>query len=129
MRWRKMWFHSCFVTFLLLIVLDGSDTIVKATGEESSEENLKKRVFVQEMDASNFLKKQEKRSARFTDEVNAKNRLLLTADEEEQRNEFENFTEEEHDEQDERSREQIEQWLEDHYDGLSPPSLYDWPMV
>ncbi|XP_042323059.1 unique cartilage matrix-associated protein isoform X2 [Sceloporus undulatus] len=62
-------------------------------------------------------------------------RQMLAADEqrreyyEEQRNEFENFVEEERDEQDERSREQIEQWREYHYDGLYPPYQYNRHIV
>ncbi|XP_021552449.1 unique cartilage matrix-associated protein isoform X3 [Neomonachus schauinslandi] len=57
------------------------------------------------------------------------NRQKLRADElqreyyEEQRNEFENFVEEQNDEQEERSREAIEQWRQWHYDGLYPSYL------
>uniref|UniRef100_A0A8C5NBB4 Unique cartilage matrix-associated protein n=1 Tax=Gouania willdenowi TaxID=441366 RepID=A0A8C5NBB4_GOUWI len=57
----------------------------------------------------------------------AEQRQVLAADErmrefhEEKRNEFESFAEEEHDEQDERSRESGEQWREFHYDGMNPP--------
>ncbi|KAB0382980.1 hypothetical protein FD755_004897, partial [Muntiacus reevesi] len=59
------------------------------------------------------------------------NRQKLRADElrreyhEEQRNEFENFVEEQNDEQEERSRETIEQWRQWHYDGLYPSYLYN----
>uniref|UniRef100_A0A8D0C416 Unique cartilage matrix-associated protein n=1 Tax=Salvator merianae TaxID=96440 RepID=A0A8D0C416_SALMN len=62
-------------------------------------------------------------------------RRTLAADEEsreyheEQRDEFENFVEEERSEQDERSREQVEQWREYHYDGLYPPYLYNRHIV
>ncbi|XP_012516389.1 PREDICTED: unique cartilage matrix-associated protein [Propithecus coquereli] len=61
----------------------------------------------------------------------AENRQKLRADElrrehfEEQRNESENFVEEQNDEQDERSREAVEQWRQWHYDGLHPPYLYN----
>ncbi|XP_036999460.2 unique cartilage matrix-associated protein isoform X4 [Artibeus jamaicensis] len=61
----------------------------------------------------------------------AEDRQKLRADElrreyhEEQRNEFENFAEEQNDEQEERSREAIEQWRQWHYDGLYPPYLYN----
>ncbi|XP_032329594.1 unique cartilage matrix-associated protein [Camelus ferus] len=44
---------------------------------------------------------------------------------EEQRNESENFAEEQNDEQEERSREPIEQWRQWHYDGLYPSYLYN----
>uniref|UniRef100_A0AAR2K6L3 Unique cartilage matrix-associated protein n=1 Tax=Pygocentrus nattereri TaxID=42514 RepID=A0AAR2K6L3_PYGNA len=58
-------------------------------------------------------------------------RQRLAADErkreyhEEQRNEFESYAEEEHDEQDERTREKTEQWREFHYDGLDPSYEYN----
>nr|XP_021531346.1 unique cartilage matrix-associated protein isoform X1 [Aotus nancymaae] len=61
----------------------------------------------------------------------AENRQKLRADElrreyyEEQRNEFENFVEEQNDEQEERSREAVEQWRQWHYDGLYPSYLYN----
>ncbi|XP_027694620.1 unique cartilage matrix-associated protein isoform X1 [Vombatus ursinus] len=102
----------------------------QAAGEEDKE-NLKKKIFLQESDASNFFKKRGKRSTKSLDELNAENRQQLRADEhrreyyEEQRNEFENFVEEQNDEQEERSREQIEQWRQWHYDGLYPPYLYN----
>ncbi|XP_051007301.1 unique cartilage matrix-associated protein isoform X3 [Acomys russatus] len=44
---------------------------------------------------------------------------------EEQRNEFENFVEEQRDEQEERTREAVEQWRQWHYDGLYPSYLYN----
>ncbi|XP_041624073.1 unique cartilage matrix-associated protein isoform X3 [Vulpes lagopus] len=63
--------------------------------------------------------------------LTTENRQKLRADElrreyhEEQRNEFENFVEEQNDEQEERSREAIEQWRQWHYDGLYPSYLYN----
>ncbi|XP_029811790.1 unique cartilage matrix-associated protein isoform X2 [Suricata suricatta] len=65
------------------------------------------------------------------DAQEAENKQKLRADElrreyyEEQRNEFENFVEEQNDEQEERSREAIEQWRQWHYDGLYPSYLYN----
>ncbi|XP_017729499.1 unique cartilage matrix-associated protein isoform X3 [Rhinopithecus roxellana] len=62
--------------------------------------------------------------------LSTENRQKLRADElrreyyEEQRNEFENFVEEQNDEQEERSREAVEQWRQWHYDGLHPSYLY-----
>ncbi|XP_077197038.1 upper zone of growth plate and cartilage matrix-associated protein isoform X2 [Paroedura picta] len=119
--------------------LEGGTTVAvssqKAATGESSKESLKKRVFMKESDASNFFKKRGKRATKSRDELNAETRQMLAADEqrreyyEEQRNEFENFVEEERDEQDERSREQIEQWREYHYDGLYPPYLYNRHIV
>nr|XP_027784225.1 unique cartilage matrix-associated protein isoform X4 [Marmota flaviventris] len=63
--------------------------------------------------------------------LSMENRQKLRADElrreyyEEQRNEFENFVEEQKDEQEERSREAVEQWRQWHYDGLYPSYLYN----
>ncbi|XP_035162704.2 upper zone of growth plate and cartilage matrix-associated protein isoform X5 [Callithrix jacchus] len=62
--------------------------------------------------------------------LSTENRQKLRADElrreyhEEQRNESENFVEEQNDEQEERSREAVEQWRQWHYDGLYPSYLY-----
>ncbi|XP_053107183.1 unique cartilage matrix-associated protein isoform X2 [Hemicordylus capensis] len=120
------------------LVLEGGNTAAvnskQAAAGELSKESLKKRVFMQESDASNFFKKRSKRFTKSRDELN-ENRQMLAADEqrreyyEEQRNEFENFVEEERDEQDERSREQIEQWREYHYDGLYPSYQYNRHIV
>ncbi|XP_063565847.1 unique cartilage matrix-associated protein isoform X3 [Gorilla gorilla gorilla] len=63
--------------------------------------------------------------------LSTENRQKLRVDElrreyyEEQRNEFENFVEEQNDEQEERSREAVEQWRQWHYDGLHPSYLYN----
>ncbi|XP_062991118.1 unique cartilage matrix-associated protein [Elgaria multicarinata webbii] len=139
MNWKEVLFLSCLMTFVLLIVLKGGDTMAvdskKAAAGDVSTESMKKKVFIQESDASNFFKKRGKRSTKSRDELNAETRQMLAADEqrreyyEEQRNEFENFVEEERDEQDERSREQIEQWRQYHYDGLYPPYLYNRHIV
>lgn len=98
---------------------------------QEARKGVEQKVFVQESDASNFLKKRGKRSPKSREEVTAENRQKLRADElrreyhEEQRNEFENFVEEQNDEQEERNREAIEQWRQWHYDGLYPPYLYN----
>ncbi|XP_031214642.1 unique cartilage matrix-associated protein isoform X2 [Mastomys coucha] len=90
-----------------------------------------KQIFMQESDASNFLKRRSKRSPMSRDEVNVENRQKLRDDElrreyyKEQRNEFENFVEEQRDEQEERTREAVEQWRQWHYDGLYPPYLFN----
>uniref|UniRef100_A0A8C2Z0H4 Unique cartilage matrix-associated protein n=1 Tax=Cyclopterus lumpus TaxID=8103 RepID=A0A8C2Z0H4_CYCLU len=86
-----------------------------------------KKIFMKEADASNFFRRRSRRGAKSQDEINAEQRQILAADErkrefhEEKRNEFESFAEEEHDEQDERSRESTEQWREFRYDGMHPP--------
>ncbi|XP_051007299.1 unique cartilage matrix-associated protein isoform X1 [Acomys russatus] len=93
--------------------------------------NMKQKIFMQESDASSFLKRRGKRSPKSRDEANAETRQRLRDDElrreyyEEQRNEFENFVEEQRDEQEERTREAVEQWRQWHYDGLYPSYLYN----
>ncbi|KAH0616429.1 hypothetical protein JD844_027517 [Phrynosoma platyrhinos] len=146
MSWKQVLFLAYLMSLVLLIVFEGGSTMSvgsktmavdskKASTGGSSKESLEKRVFMQASDASNFFKKRGKRSTKSRDELNAETRQMLAADEqrreyyEEQRNEFENFVEEERDEQDERSREQIEQWREYHYDGLYPPYLYNRHIV
>ncbi|CAM5085842.1 unnamed protein product [Eretmochelys imbricata] len=134
MNWKEILFLSCLATFVLLVVLEKSDSAAvgtrKAAGEEDKE-SVKKKIFIQESDASNFFKKRGKRATKSRDELNAETRQMLIADEqrreyfEEQRNKFENFVKEEHKEQQERSREQIEQWRQYHYDGLYPSYMYN----
>ncbi|XP_036845577.1 unique cartilage matrix-associated protein [Oncorhynchus mykiss] len=88
-------------------------------------------IFMPEADAANFFRRRSRRAAKSQDEIDAEQRQVLAADKrkrenhEEQRNEFENYAEEEHDEQDERTRESTEQWREFHYDGLHPPQEYN----
>ncbi|XP_038190907.1 unique cartilage matrix-associated protein isoform X4 [Arvicola amphibius] len=60
--------------------------------------SMKQKIFMPESDASNFLKRRGKRSPKSQDEVN---------------------------EQEERTREAVEQWRQWHYDGLYPPYLYN----
>uniref|UniRef100_A0A8D0HGT4 Unique cartilage matrix-associated protein n=1 Tax=Sphenodon punctatus TaxID=8508 RepID=A0A8D0HGT4_SPHPU len=99
MNWKQILFFSCLAAFVLLVGMYEQGVIKRATKSR--------------------------------DELNVETRQMLAADEhrreyfEEQRNEFENFVEEERDEQDERSREQIEQWRQYHYDGLYPPYIYN----
>ncbi|KAB0407077.1 hypothetical protein E2I00_018049 [Balaenoptera physalus] len=79
---------------------------------------VEEKIFMQESDALNFLKKRGKRLKLQADE-------LWREHHEEQRNEFENFVEEQNDEHAERSREAIEQWRQWHNDGLYPSYLYN----
>uniref|UniRef100_A0A3Q3T1N5 Unique cartilage matrix-associated protein n=1 Tax=Mastacembelus armatus TaxID=205130 RepID=A0A3Q3T1N5_9TELE len=90
-----------------------------------------KRIFMKEADASNFFRKRSRRGVKSQDEINIEQRQVLAADErkrefhEEKRNEFESSAEEDHDEQNERTRESTEQWREFHYDGMNPPHEYN----
>ncbi|XP_054446667.1 unique cartilage matrix-associated protein [Pteronotus mesoamericanus] len=134
MAWRQLLLVSCFSAAMLLSMLQegtGMSVGTRQVARQEAQEGVEQKIFMQESDASNFLKKRGKRSLKSRDEVNAENRQKLRADElrreyhEEQRNEFENFAEEQNDEQQERSREAIEQWRQWHYDGLYPPYLYN----
>uniref|UniRef100_A0A7M4FPN5 Unique cartilage matrix-associated protein n=1 Tax=Crocodylus porosus TaxID=8502 RepID=A0A7M4FPN5_CROPO len=121
MNWKQILFLSCLATFVLLTVANQLLSLFPGL----------KKIFIQESDASNFFKKRSRRSTSSIDELNAETRQMLAADEqrreyfEEQRNEHENFVEEERHEQNERTREQTEQWRQYHYDGLYPSYLYN----
>ncbi|XP_036999458.2 unique cartilage matrix-associated protein isoform X2 [Artibeus jamaicensis] len=135
MAWKHLLLVSCFSAAVLLLFMlqegTGASVGTRQVAGQEAQEGVEEKIFMQESDASNFLKKRGKRSSKSRDEVNAEDRQKLRADElrreyhEEQRNEFENFAEEQNDEQEERSREAIEQWRQWHYDGLYPPYLYN----
>ncbi|NP_001159518.1 unique cartilage matrix-associated protein precursor [Ornithorhynchus anatinus] len=134
MIWKQIVFFSCLSALVILAVLQDVESATVGSRQVAGDENkesLKRKIFMQESDASNFFKKRGKRSPKSRDEINVETRQQLKADEhrreyfEEQRNEFENFVEEQQDEQDERNREQIEQWRQWHYDGLNPPYQYN----
>ncbi|XP_007189967.1 unique cartilage matrix-associated protein isoform X2 [Balaenoptera acutorostrata] len=122
MAWRQLFLISCLSAVVLLSILREGTAVSVGTrrlaGQEV-QEGVEEKIFMQESDALNFLKKR------------AEKRLKLQADElwrehhEEQRNEFENFVEEQNDEHAERSREAIEQWRQWHNDGLYPSYLYN----
>uniref|UniRef100_A0A8C8VIP4 Unique cartilage matrix-associated protein n=1 Tax=Pelusios castaneus TaxID=367368 RepID=A0A8C8VIP4_9SAUR len=125
MNWKQILFLSCLTTLVLLFGMYGSVPFSLLAG-------VKKNIFIQESDASNFLKKRGKRATKSRDELNGETvRQMLLADKqrreyfEEQRNKFEKFVKEERKEQQERSREQIEQWRQYHYDGLYPSYMYN----
>ncbi|XP_068459907.1 unique cartilage matrix-associated protein [Clinocottus analis] len=104
-----------------------SAAVPSSTGSAKDPQGPLKKIFMKEADALNFFSKRSRRGAKSQDEINAEQRQILAADKrkrefhEEKRNEFESFAEEEHDEQDERSRESTEQWRKFHYDGMYPP--------
>ncbi|XP_004647826.1 unique cartilage matrix-associated protein [Octodon degus] len=133
MTWKQVLLLSCLSGMVLLSMLrEGTSASVGSRQvAEESQHGVRQKIFMQESDASNFLKRRSKRSPKSRDEVNVENRQKLRADElrreyyEEQRNEFENFVEEQKDEQEERSREAVEQWRQWHYDGLFPSYLYN----
>ncbi|XP_035771320.1 unique cartilage matrix-associated protein [Neolamprologus brichardi] len=108
-----------------------SAAVPGSTGSTKDPQGPLKRVFMKQADASNFFRRRSRRGVKSQDELDAEQRQILAADErkrefhEEKRNEFESYAEEEHDEQDERSRESTEQWREFHYDGMHPAYEYN----
>uniref|UniRef100_A0A8I6GHM3 Unique cartilage matrix-associated protein n=1 Tax=Rattus norvegicus TaxID=10116 RepID=A0A8I6GHM3_RAT len=101
MSWRQVILLSSLSALVLLCMLqEGTSASVgsrQAAGEEV-QEGMKQKIFMQESDASNFLKRRGKRSPKSRDEVT---------------------------EQEERTREAVEQWRQWHYDGLYPSYLYN----
>ncbi|KAF6133592.1 upper zone of growth plate and cartilage matrix associated [Phyllostomus discolor] len=108
MAWKQLLLVSCFSTAVLLLSMlqegTGASVGTRQVAGQEAQEGMEQKIFMQESDASNFLKKRSKRSSKSRDEVNAEDRQRLRADElrreyhEEQRNEFENFVEEQNDE-------------------------------
>ncbi|XP_004409192.1 PREDICTED: unique cartilage matrix-associated protein [Odobenus rosmarus divergens] len=108
MAWNRLLMASCLSAAVLLTMLqEGTGASVgtrQVAGPEAQErEDVEQKTFMQESDASNFLKKRGKRSPKSQDKANVEKRQKLQADElqreyyEEQRNEFENFVEEQND--------------------------------
>ncbi|XP_030071560.1 unique cartilage matrix-associated protein-like [Microcaecilia unicolor] len=133
MNRKEILLLSGLATFVLLTILqegEGAALGSPKTDAEKTKPNPKKNIFLQDSEASNFLKRRSKRSPRSRDEVNAENRQRQAADErrreyyEEQRNEYENYAEEQHDEHQERNREHTEQWRQWHYNNMYPSYLY-----
>ncbi|XP_051007300.1 unique cartilage matrix-associated protein isoform X2 [Acomys russatus] len=102
MTWRQVILLSSLSAMVLLCMLqEGTSASVgrrQAAGEEAQEAETRQRLRDDELRREYY---------------------------EEQRNEFENFVEEQRDEQEERTREAVEQWRQWHYDGLYPSYLYN----
>ncbi|XP_040824123.1 unique cartilage matrix-associated protein isoform X3 [Ochotona curzoniae] len=101
MTHRRVLLLCCLWAVLLLSALqEGSGASVgsRQAAPEEAQRGVKQKIFMQEADASNFLKKRTKRSSKSREEAN---------------------------EQEEQRREAVEQWRQWHYDGLYPPYLYN----
>ncbi|XP_053741516.1 unique cartilage matrix-associated protein [Synchiropus splendidus] len=128
------WTSGTLLTlFMVLFALSLSQEVDSVTvpSRDKEPQGLLRRIFMKESDASNFFKRRSRREVKSQDEINAEQRQVLAADErrrefhQEKRQEFESYAEEEHDEQNERTRESTEQWREFHYDGMYPPHEYN----
>ncbi|KAM9375722.1 putative cartilage matrix-associated protein [Pholidichthys leucotaenia] len=127
------WSYATLLAFLMVpLALSlspqaDSAAVASGTGSAKDPQGPLKRIFMEEADASNFFRRQSRRGVKSQDEINVEQRQVLAADErkrefhEEKRNEFESYAEEDHDEQDESTRESTKQWREFHYDGMHPP--------
>ncbi|XP_023120657.2 upper zone of growth plate and cartilage matrix associated a [Amphiprion ocellaris] len=120
-----------FLTTLLILTFSSvvESAAVQDDAKSADPQGAARQVFMPESDASNFFKRRTRRSVRYY-ELQAEQRVKIAASErrreynEEQRNEYENYVEEDRDEINERSRETNEQLREYHYDGLYP--RYYW---
>ncbi|RXN23831.1 cartilage matrix-associated -like protein [Labeo rohita] len=130
MSWTRPLLLTCLVLSAITL-FHGADTAAVSDKKAADPQGALRKIFMPEADASSFFKRRSRRAVKTQDEINAEQRQRLAADErrreyhEEQRNEFESYAEEEHDEQDERTREKTEQWREFHYDGLDPSYEYN----
>ncbi|XP_027019824.2 unique cartilage matrix-associated protein [Tachysurus fulvidraco] len=135
MSWMRSALLTCLALLFILTLFYEVDAANAADGKAHKttaglQGGLRK-IFMEERDATNFFKRRGRRAVKSQDELNVEQQQRLAADErkreyhEEQRNEFENYAEEEHDEQDERTQESTEQWREFHHDGLDPPYEYN----
>ncbi|KAM4618208.1 putative cartilage matrix-associated protein [Polymixia lowei] len=135
MSWTRAVLLALLAVLLALSLSQEADTAAVADVKDSTKDTDPRgplrRIFMQETDASNFFRRRSRRGVKSQDEIDAEQRQILAADKrkreyhEEKRNEFESYAEEEHDEQDERTRESTEQWREFHYDGMYPPYEYN----
>uniref|UniRef100_UPI003AAF977A unique cartilage matrix-associated protein n=1 Tax=Centroberyx gerrardi TaxID=166262 RepID=UPI003AAF977A len=133
MSWTHAALLALVAVLLALSLSPEADAAAVPDGKDSAKEpkGPLRRIFMQEADASNFFRRRSRRGVKSQDEINAEQRQILAADKrkreyhEEKRNEFESYAEEEHDEQNERSRESTEQWREFHYDGMHPSHEYN----
>ncbi|XP_040501440.1 unique cartilage matrix-associated protein isoform X2 [Ursus maritimus] len=102
MAWRQLLLAFCLSAAVLLTMLqEGTGALVgtrQVAGQEAQEVENGQKLWADELRREYY---------------------------EEQRNEFENFVQEQNDEQEERSREAMEQWRQWHYDGLYPSYLYN----
>ncbi|XP_073687931.1 unique cartilage matrix-associated protein [Garra rufa] len=131
MSWTRPLLLTCLVVLSAITLFHGADSAVVSDKKAADPQGALRKIFMPEADASSFFKRRGRRAVKTQDEINAEQRQRLAADErrreyhEEQRNAFESYAEEEHDEQDERTREKTEQWREFHYDGLDPSYEYN----
>ncbi|XP_060764576.1 unique cartilage matrix-associated protein [Neoarius graeffei] len=126
---------TCLALLFVLTLFSEVDTASTPDGKEHKKAaglpGALRRIFMEERDATSFFKRRGRRAVKSQHELNVEQQQRLAADErrreyhEEQRNEFENYAEEEHNEQDERTKESTEQWREFHHDGLDPSYEYN----
>ncbi|KAM9495845.1 putative cartilage matrix-associated protein [Clarias gariepinus] len=139
MSWMRPALLTClallFVFTLFYEVGAATAADSKAHKKASGLQGGLRRIFMEERDATSFFKRRGRRAVKSQDELNVEQQQRLAADErkrefhDEQRNRFENYAEEEHNEQDERTQESTEQWREFHHDGLDPSYEYNRHVV
>nr|XP_057933021.1 upper zone of growth plate and cartilage matrix associated a [Doryrhamphus excisus] len=130
MSWSQVFALSFLATLLILTFSSVGESA--AVRDDSTAADIKegtRRVFMPGADAANFFKRRSRRSVSYYEQL-AEQRVQRANTErwreynEERRNKYENYAEEDRDEQTERTREKNEQIREYHYDGLYP--RYHW---
>ncbi|XP_012706944.2 upper zone of growth plate and cartilage matrix associated a [Fundulus heteroclitus] len=127
MSWTRAFVFS-LLSILLLIAFSSvvKSSVVRDDSKPADAPGARRQVFMAESDASNFFKRRSRRSPKYYAELQAEQQMKRAASErrreynEEQRNEYENYVEEDRDEINERTRAMNEQLREYHYDGLYP---------
>ncbi|XP_042367621.1 upper zone of growth plate and cartilage matrix associated a [Plectropomus leopardus] len=130
MSWTRV-FALSLITILLILTFSSvvENAAVRDNSKPSNPKGPARQVFMPKSDAANVFKRRSRRSTRYY-ELQAEQRVKISANErwreynEEQRDEYDIYTRELHEEQTERSRETTEQYREYHYDGLYP--RYYW---
>ncbi|KAM4570390.1 upper zone of growth plate and cartilage matrix associated a [Odontesthes bonariensis] len=128
------WIRALVLSLLSILVLLAFSGEVRSAAvpdgsQQADPKGAARQVFVPESEASNFFNRRSRRSVKYY-EFQAEQRQKRVVSErmreynEDQRNAYENYAEEDRNEISERSSEMNEQLREYHYDGLHP--RYHW---
>ncbi|XP_037098934.1 upper zone of growth plate and cartilage matrix associated a [Syngnathus acus] len=116
---------SCLITLLILTFSSFCESADDPNAADVKAPEAARRVFMPEADAATFFKRRSRRSVRYYEQLAEQRVFRVNAERrrennEEKRNEYENYAEEDRTEQGERSREKQEQYREYNYDGQYP---------
>ncbi|XP_061815103.1 upper zone of growth plate and cartilage matrix associated a [Nerophis lumbriciformis] len=129
MSWTPRLLALVFLAALLSVSSLADGAAVRDDSKSADTKEGARRVFMPEADADNFFKRRSRRSVSYYEQL-AEQKVQRANTErwreynEDRRNKYENYAEEDRDEQTERTRETNEQIREYHYDGRYP--RYHW---